>query len=129
MLALGQVTHRVFRLSNVSVSPLLPCAYLSLNAMIITKTRRRKLLNLGKGNRLFDIGKYWAEKKFHIIPFQASRKQIFFFGPVANTELVYKFHVALHAFYAAIPNTDFKISAQIQPSHIYQNSTPMKPIE
>jgi hypothetical protein len=67
--------------------------------------------------------------------FQASGKKkklrvfVIFLGSVANTELVHKFHVALHAFYAAIPNIDFKIFVQIHFSHIYQNSTIMKQIE
>jgi hypothetical protein len=62
---------------------------------------------------------------------QAKKTRVFviFLGSVANTEFIYKFHVALHAFYAAIPNIDFKISSQVHLSHLYQNSTIMKQIE
>jgi hypothetical protein len=54
MLALGQVSPRVFRLSNVIINPLLPHAYLHLK-------ERRGGERKGKSNHLLDIGRPWAE--------------------------------------------------------------------
>jgi hypothetical protein len=54
MLALGQVSPRVFRLSNVSINPLLTHAYLNLK-------ERRADKRKGKNNNLLDIGKQWEE--------------------------------------------------------------------
>jgi hypothetical protein len=55
MLALGQVSFRVFRLSNISINPLLPHASLNLK-------ERRAGERKGKSNNLLDIEKHWAEK-------------------------------------------------------------------
>ena len=129
MLVLGQVSPRVFRLSNVSVNPLMPHACLNLKER---QAGERK----GKSRRLLILGSAGQKSNFTLFLFQASGKKkkkskviVIFVGFVTTTELVYKFHVALHAFCAAIPKIDSKISAQIHLSHLYQNSTIMKPIE
>jgi len=55
MPALGQDSVRVFRLSNVSINPLLPHVYLNLK-------ERRADERKGNSNHLLNTGKHWAEK-------------------------------------------------------------------